>query len=106
MLSAMARGVSKDSPGCASPSGANRFAIDSNFGVFEADGNEVLVGESTRSTLLPSLSTCPAPISTKKALIAAAKSLSFAGYSYHLEPSLRCFIGAMPWARTTSASQL
>ena len=75
MLSAAARGVSEDiREDVPSSSGANRFTIDSNFGVLKADGIEVLVGELTRSTLLPSSRTCLCTGEYKKRVITAAKS--------------------------------
>jgi hypothetical protein len=49
-------------------SGANRFTIDSQFGVFEAEGNEMLLRRVNEINAIAKLKDVPAPMSTKTAL--------------------------------------
>src|ERR1700720_1878288 len=55
-------------------SGANRFTIDSTFGVFEADGNEMLVRRVNEINAIAKLKETSRTDAYKKALVTAAKS--------------------------------
>jgi hypothetical protein len=55
-------------------SGANQFTIDSNFGVFEADGNEMLVGRINEINAIARLKEVSRTDEFKDALKKAAKS--------------------------------
>jgi hypothetical protein len=54
--------------------GANQFTIDSDFGVFEANGNEMLVRRINEINAIAQLNDVSRTDEYKKALIAAAKS--------------------------------
>jgi hypothetical protein len=55
-------------------SGANRFTIDSEFGVFEAEGNEMLVRRINEINAIAKLKEVSRTDEYKKALVKAAKS--------------------------------
>jgi hypothetical protein len=55
-------------------SGANRFIIDSTFGVFEAEGNEMLVRRVNEINAIAQLKEVSRSDAYKKALVTAAKS--------------------------------
>src|SRR6266568_5998182 len=54
--------------------GANQFTIDSEFGVFEADGNEMLVRRINEINAIAQLKDVSRTDQYKNALVAAAKS--------------------------------
>ena len=54
--------------------GANQFTIDSDFGVFEADGNEMLVRRINEINAIAELKEVSRTDQYKNALVAAAKS--------------------------------
>ena len=54
--------------------GANRFIIDSDFGVFEAEGNEMLVRRVNEINAIAQLKEVSRTDAYKKALVTAAKS--------------------------------
>ena len=55
-------------------SGMNQFTIDSDFGVFEADGNEMLLQRLKEIDAIARLATSHGPDAFKKSLMDAAKS--------------------------------
>jgi len=55
-------------------SGANRFSIDSTFGVFEAEGNEMLVRRVNEINAIAKLKEVSRTDAYKKALVTSAKS--------------------------------
>src|SRR5206468_6261713 len=55
-------------------SGMNQFTIDSNFGVFEADGNEMLLQRLKEIDAIARLQEVSKTDEFKKSLVAAAKS--------------------------------
>ena len=66
--------------------GANRFVIDSEFGVFEAEGNEMLLRRVNEINAIAKLKDVSRTDQYKNALIAAAKSPVAAAKSIVADP--------------------
>jgi hypothetical protein len=67
-------------------SGANRFSIDSNFGVFEAEGNEMLIRRVSEIDAIARLKEVSRTDQYKSALLKAAKSPVAAAKSIVTDP--------------------